>query len=611
MDQTNCQKTVKFFFYCHLGAPFQLLGFFSMASPQNSTETHRCSDCLKDKPLTAEFFNYWGGKLTKVCSDCLAKSKRKRASKKSKLNQDKAPTPETATGNSESMESDQGDQLDLEVDLEGVSEIPLEDFKKSIEGEDNIHSFAAQVNISGLQGANSKDLRTKGDQVAALVWEVTELRFLYHSKYEHKQSPLIRFKYHCAQQDKRQHKSSKTESATHRDKVQMHSFSCKGWLYVTVYDDEPYAEIQLKHGTDHSTYAGQDVPSDIRNILIILYVKLWTEILKKHPHPLFKRRAIYRIAANAKCQQWFRDQDELKSAKILLDECQNSANRYTIAEITLPNVDGYNALAFSLPDVLAKFGGRVREILLDSAWNTNGSHYELYALLGEVYGSGCPLGYLLLQSPKSGEEGVKQKYIQAFLEHFKEKYELNPSFTLTDKDLSEINAFLQGFPNAKHQLCFWHCFRAVKQRLSILRRQPKFYNVTEARNEFGDAIDKDFVPIGQVDDTDCVDFAVAQNAIPRVTVRLNGVLQGAVPPKPRFVIRINGGTRSLDPESPEPEPNVESSDSGKDEEDDYMGEDQEFSGDDDTDDEFGPDWMFDNVELAHSVAAINVIYVEQ
>jgi hypothetical protein len=119
-----------------------------------------------------------------------------------------------------------------------------------------------------------------------------------------------------------------------------------------------------------------------------------------------------------------------------------------------------------------------------------------------VYGSGCPLGYLLLQSPKSGDEGVKEQYIHAFLEHFKKQYMLSPSFTHSDKDPSEINAFLKAFPSAKHQLCFWHCLRAVKQRLSILRRHPRFYNVTEARNEFGDAIDKHFVPVGQVNESE-------------------------------------------------------------------------------------------------------------
>lgn len=55
------------------------------------------------------------------------------------------------------------------------------------------------------------------------------------------------------------------------------------------------------------------------------------------------------------------------------------------------------------------------------------------------------------------------------------------------------------FTDAKHQLCFWHCMRAVKTCLKILRRTPGYYDVAEARREFY-WIDKDFVPIGQMDE---------------------------------------------------------------------------------------------------------------
>lgn len=127
--------------------------------------------------------------------------------------------------------------------------------------------------------------------------------------------------------------------------------------------------------------------------------------------------------------------------------------------------------------------------------NTNGSRYEVYALLGEIYGSGCPLGYLLIRST-DGADGGKQRYLQELLGHFKSAWNFKVLITLSDKDFAEINAFLATFPDAKHQLCFWHCLRAVKTRLSILRRKPKFYDMMEATKEFS-FIDKAFVPITQ------------------------------------------------------------------------------------------------------------------
>lgn len=106
------------------------------------------------------------------------------------------------------------------------------------------------------------------------------------------------------------------------------------------------------------------------------------------------------------------------------------------------------------------------------------------------------LGYLLIQSAKDGKENGKQRYIEELLDHFKRAWKLKPIFTLTDKDMAEINTFLAKFPEAKHQLCFWHCLRAIKIRLSILRRRPQYYDAKRAKKEF-DWIDLDFVPISQ------------------------------------------------------------------------------------------------------------------
>ena len=102
-----------------------------------------------------------------------------------------------------------------------------------------------------------------------------------------------------------------------------------------------------------------------------------------------------------------------------------------------------------------------------------------------------------------GDSGGKERFIAKLLSYFKNTWDLQPIITLTDKDFSEINAFLKTFPDAKHQLCFWHCLRAIKTRLAILRRRPKFYNVLEAKKEF-DWIDADFVPIAQAKDTNLV-----------------------------------------------------------------------------------------------------------
>lgn len=133
---------------------------------------------------------------------------------------------------------------------------------------------------------------------------------------------------------------------------------------------------------------------------------------------------------------------------------------------------------------------------------TNGSRFELFGLLGEARGSGLPLGFILLRSD-NGESGGTEAYLTEFLSYFKNTWNIQARITLTDKNQSEINAFRSAYPDSKHQLCFWHVLRAVKTRLSILRRAPAYYHVEQACEEF-DFIDKDFLPIGQVDDPSLV-----------------------------------------------------------------------------------------------------------
>ena len=239
-----------------------------------------------------------------------------------------------------------------------------------------------------------------------------------------------------------------------------------------------------------------------------------------HPQPKFSRKTIYNLWSEHVSKKWKRDEDEVKSAKILIEEASNPQNRanephglYTVMPVPLHDEPGFVAIAFVLKEVLRQWGGGIREISLDSACeqfyiflhlstnlsllgNTNKSRFEVYALLGETYGSGCPLGYLLIQSSGNTEEGGKERYLRDLLSYVKDTWGLRALITLTDKDLSEINAFLAVYPEAKHQLCFWHCLRAVKTRLSVLRRCPKYYDVLEAKKEF-DWIDEAFVPSAQ------------------------------------------------------------------------------------------------------------------
>ncbi|KAK1221042.1 hypothetical protein PQX77_016154 [Marasmius sp. AFHP31] len=286
------------------------------------------------------------------------------------------------------------------------------------------------------------------------------------------------------------------------------------------------------------------------------------------------------------------------------------------------------AIAFSLVPLLRQWCGTIREISLDSAWNTNKARFEIYALLGEIYGSGCPLGYLLIQSAPNHDtrEDGKQKYLQSLLKYFRKNWLSCVIGTLTDKDRIEINAFAEAFPDAKHQLCFWHCLCAIKTRLSILCRRPAPYNEKDAHDKYK-FIDPQFVPISQMPKgtamvstsiSERIEISltsshqdklyVATTAISHLTIRLGGMTQNqASPPPTKIMIRINGEAipeyqaklnrnSSTDPpgstsDLPDAVSEIEPPD------DEYDLTDSVDQMDIETDSEDGPDWMFEAGEI--------------
>ncbi len=130
-----------------------------------------------------------------------------------------------------------------------------------------------------------------------------------------------------------------------------------------------------------------------------------------------------------------------------------------------------------------------------NAGNTNGGNFELFAAVADAKGSGVPLAFLLIRTSKEARTGAKRAVLERFLGQLKSRG-VDPEFTLTDKDWSEINAMRATWPDAKHQLCFWHGLRALKQRLAKKKETPAPYNAETAHQEFS-FIETAFVPLGQ------------------------------------------------------------------------------------------------------------------
>ncbi|KAM6491726.1 hypothetical protein JOM56_012766 [Amanita muscaria] len=443
--------------------------------------SRKCNVCYRTKDLNEKEFKPRGNEFLKTCRVCSGKyypSKKCVNKENEQINASENMAATAIPGNSDP---------DAEVFM-GLPVLDSDTFLSAVaRSAAHIETLEALVQVPLQMVEGKDDLKESANGLVEKINARMKYRFTMHSLYDHKRMSGTRFMYHCAQSKTRQHDSQKSDNQTkHRDKESMTAFQCNGWIYITLYEGSPVAFVKIRHEEEHIPYWSIDVPPEVK-----AYIKdntglnapeLWNEILKTYPSPTFSRKSVYSIWFEESSKQWKRDNDELASVTKLIAEASadtsSEANSfYQVEPITLPDVPGFTAIAFSLPNVLQKWGGQLREFSLDSAWKTNKSGYEVYALLGEIYGSGSPLGYLLLKSSGEGVAGGKEKYITSLLSYFKTQWNVKPLFTLTDKDLSEINA-------------------SVKMRLSILKRRPKHYDILEACKEFP-YINQNFVPIGQ------------------------------------------------------------------------------------------------------------------
>jgi len=161
---------------------------------------------------------------------------------------------------------------------------------------------------------------------------------------------------------------------------------------------------------------------------------------------------------------------------------------------------------------------------------------ELFAGVADMLGEGLPLSYLFISTKANAVPHTKQTPLIAWMTAIR-ALGINPEFTLSDKDQSEINPLKHVWPQAKHQLCLWHILRALKRRLSQ-NQNPGSYSAFEAHDAFPD-IDPSFVPLGQMSTNEKV------RTLLHYYLRLIPVVQTTISPPPekplaRIRLCVNG-----------------------------------------------------------------------
>jgi hypothetical protein len=117
---------------------------------------------------------------------------------------------------------------------------------------------------------------------------------------------------------------------------------------------------------------------------------------------------------------------------------------------------------------------------------------ELFSGVADICGEGLPFSFLFIDKCAPTAIHSKQRILERWFTALKDRG-IDPEFTLSDKDKSEINALRAVWPLAKHQLCIWHVLRAVRRRLALRDLDTNNYDAAAAHALF-DFIDLDFLP---------------------------------------------------------------------------------------------------------------------
>ena len=128
---------------------------------------------------------------------------------------------------------------------------------------------------------------------------------------------------------------------------------------------------------------------------------------------------------------------------------------------------------------------------------TNKQGMELFSGVADIRGEGLPFSFLFIDKCAPATTHAKQRILERWFTVLKNRG-IDPEFTLSDKDKSEINALRTVWPNAKHQLCIWHVLRAIRRRLASRELDTTPYNAVAAHNLFN-FIDVDFLPTNSHD----------------------------------------------------------------------------------------------------------------
>ena len=136
--------------------------------------------------------------------------------------------------------------------------------------------------------------------------------------------------------------------------------------------------------------------------------------------------------------------------------------------------------------------------------------------MGEHDNAGIPLASCLLSTASCLTPGKRKVSLTSFMKCVRDKYNIYPRFVHTDKDIAEIKASQTVWPESKHQLCWWHLRKAIRERLGKAKLSTTPYNPSIAHSEFN-FISLDFSPAGKSDPRESEDLDLLAAQVPTLS----------------------------------------------------------------------------------------------
>ncbi|KAI0643577.1 hypothetical protein C8Q79DRAFT_1012162 [Trametes meyenii] len=410
--------------------------------------TKRCLRCRHHKPLS-EFRprvnNTKTGKKgdpTDYCTTCIDKKKAAHVAhddRKRKAWEETNEEDNAADGN--------------KIPVLDFGELSAEDFLEIIGELEVPYNICACISVTVISPKEQAiEQRKRVDRFTQAIGEAQFTHWNHEKWYKCKRTDKEVHSYSCAQSTSREQKAKVPRGdGKSRASCQMERSECGGWLHVTAGAESDVMTVCMKHAEQHKPYKDIGLPGKWKKLIrkyasTLTPGKIWREVVRrvtkgrKATDPgmalPFRQKSIYYYWQVVTRQEWRRSSKTFESACAFIEE---KGDEHNIKLLDVQPKPGTEALAFYVTDFVEGWAANAQEIAMDSTWNTNSGNFELFAVVADTNGAGIPLAFLFLQTTKEAASGAKRAVLEWFLGCLK-ILGVEPEFTLSDKDWSEIKA---------------------------------------------------------------------------------------------------------------------------------------------------------------------------